>query len=55
MPGGAQPGAGEPFSWTLNPYMGCAHRGTFEAHGIAGRRERPIEPESRPAQLVLFP
>jgi len=25
-----------------------------ESHGIADRRERPIEPESRPAQLVLF-
>ena len=49
---------GMPFQWTLNPYMGCAHRCTFcyvrafEA-GVRDRRPEPVEPPADPEQLKL--
>ena len=33
---------GMPFEWTLNPYMGCAHRCTFcYVRGFERRADRP--------------
>jgi len=33
---------GMPFKWSLNPYMGCAHRCTFcYVRGFERRAERP--------------
>lgn len=36
--------SGMPFSWSLNPYMGCAHRCTFcYVRGFERRAERPSD------------
>ena len=35
---------GMPFKWSLNPYMGCAHRCTFcYVRGFEARADRPSD------------